>query len=173
MTTRLHIIAIIPILPLFLIIGYSDIRHRRIPNAYVLAILINGLLMNTIINGIDGALRSVEGTALAFALMFALHIFGALGAGDVKLFGAVGSVIGVNSVLPTFVIVVITGAVLALIFAVNQGTLRTTLRRVLNILVGLMPGARMPRYQIPADRRLTIPYGVAITIGSLMSLIYF
>ena len=45
--------------------------------------------------------------------MFMLHVFGAMGAGDVKLFAAIGSVIGAQLVLPTFVVVVLTGGVLA------------------------------------------------------------
>ena len=173
MPTRLLIAAIVSIVPLFLIISYNDVRYRRIPNAYVLAVLMNGLAMNTIISGIDGALSSIEGTAIAFALMFLLHIFGAMGAGDVKLFGAVGSVIGIHLVIPTFVIVVITGGMLALILSLHRRTLRTTMRRLLNIFFGLMLGARIPRYEIPADRRLTIPYGVAITLGSSLSFMYF
>ncbi|HZE69119.1 MAG TPA: prepilin peptidase [Pyrinomonadaceae bacterium] len=173
MPTSLLISAIVSIVPLFLIIAYNDVRYRRIPNPYVLAVLVNGLILNSIIYGVDGFLGSLEGTAIAFALMFVLHVFGAMGAGDVKLFGAVGSVIGAHLVLPTFVIVVITGGMLAIFMALRRGTVRTTMWRVLNILAGFMPGARMPRYEIPADRRLTIPYGVAITLGSLMSFIYF
>jgi prepilin peptidase CpaA len=96
-----------------------------------------------------------------------------MGAGDVKLFGAVGSVLGVHLVIPTFVIVVITGGLLALILTMHRGTLSTTMWRVLNILAGFMRGARIPRYEIPADRRFTIPYGVAITLGSSISFIYF
>jgi prepilin peptidase CpaA len=39
---------------------------------------------------------------LAFVLMFLLHVFGAMGAGDVKLFAAIGAVMGAHLVLPTF-----------------------------------------------------------------------
>jgi hypothetical protein len=47
------------------------------------------------------------------------------------------------------------------------------MQRVLQILVGLLPGWEMPRFAVPADRRHTIPYGVAITFGSLISLAIF
>ena len=164
---------IVPIVPLFLIIAYNDIRYRRIPNPYVLAVLISGVATNGIFKGEDGAISSVEGAAIAFVLMFILHVFGAMGAGDVKLFAAVGSIVGLSLVLPTFVIVVMTGGMLAMILAMRRGTLRRTMLGVMNIFAGVMPGAKIPRYEIPADRRLTIPYGVAITLGSLMSLIYF
>jgi prepilin peptidase CpaA len=173
MPQRVLISALVCVAPLFLVIVYNDVRYRRIPNPYVLAVLIIGLGLNALFGGVAGALSSLAGVAMAFGLMFVLHIVGSMGAGDVKLFGAVGAVIGSHLVLPTFVVVVLTGGLLALIISLFSGTLRTTLWRVLNILVGLMPGAKIPRYEIPADRRLTIPYGVAITVGSLMSFLYF
>src|SRR5215831_16827576 len=172
MPTRLLIAVFVPIVPLFLIIAYNDIRYRRIPNPYVLAVLVCGLAMNTIFNGEHGAVSSIEGAGVAFVLMFILHVFGAMGAGDVKLFSAVGAITGLSLVLPTFVIVVMTGGFLALMLALRRGTMRTTMLRVMNIFVGVMPGEKIPRYENPAARRLTIPYSVAIPLGSLRPFIY-
>jgi prepilin peptidase CpaA len=105
--------------------------------------------------------------------MFMLHVFGAMGAGDVKLFAAIGSVIGAQLVLPTFVVVVLTGGVLALVSILRSGVFGTTMHRVLQILVGLLPGWQMPKFTVPADRSHTIPYGVAITIGTIIATAIF
>ncbi|MDQ3817031.1 MAG: A24 family peptidase, partial [Acidobacteriota bacterium] len=155
------------------IITYYDVRYRRIPNAFVLATLSSGLIINTIYGGLGGTLMSLGGCAIAFMLMFILHIFGAMGAGDVKLFAAVGSLTGAQLVLPTFLVVILTGGALALLLTLRLGAVRTTMQRVLQILVGLLPGWEMPRFAVPQDRRHTIPYGVAITFGSLISLAIF
>ncbi len=161
------------LIPLAVIICYYDVRYRRIPNAFVLAALISGLVMNSIFQGIPGALTSLGGCVLGFTLMFMLHVFGAMGAGDVKLFAAVSSVMGLNLVLPTYIVVVFTGGLLAIVATIRAGVFRATLLRVLQILVGLLPGWELPRFSVPADRRHTIPYGVAITLGSLISLAIF
>ena len=161
------------LVPLAVVITYYDARYRRIPNAFVLATLAGGLSINSIFSGIAGALTSLEGCALAFGLMFALHVFGAMGAGDVKLFAAIGSVLGAPLVVPTFLIVVLTGGVLALITMVRARMMRETLMRVLQIFFGLLPGWEMPRFAVPDEQRQTIPYGVAITLGSLISLAVF
>src|ERR1044072_7976282 len=161
------------LIPLAVLITYYDVRYRRIPNAFVLATLVSGLLINGILNGLGGLGSSVGGCLVAFAMMFALHLFGAMGAGDVKLFAAIGSVVGLSLVVPTFVIVVLTGGVLAVISTVRARAVVETAHRVLQILIGFLPGWQVPRFAVPADRRLTVPYGVAICLGSLISLFLF
>ena len=161
------------LIPLAVIIGYYDVRYRRIPNAFVLAAFGGGLAMNTIIGGLQGVYSSLAGCVLAFFLMFMLHVFGAMGAGDVKLFAAIGAVTGLQLVVPTFVVVILTGGVLAVISVIRAGVLRTTMHRVLQIFVGMLPGWEMPKFAVPVDRKHTIPYGVAITLGSIISIAIF
>ena len=159
--------------PLAVLITYHDVRYRRIPNAFVLATFVGGAVINAVFGGMPGLIASLGGCALAFGLMFMLHIFGAMGAGDVKLFAAIGAVTGIHLVLPTFVVVVLTGGLLAMVSIIRAGVLLATMHRVLQILVGLLPGWEMPRFAVPADRTHTIPYGVAITIGSIISTAIF
>ncbi len=173
MLSQTAIIVEIFLVPLAALIIYHDVRYRRIPNAFVLATLISGLILNLIVGGLQGGLNSIGGCVLAFILMFILHVFGAMGAGDVKLFAAIGSVLGAQLVLPTFVVVVLIGGVLALVSVLRSGIFTTTMHRVLQILVGLLPGWQMPKFSVPADRRLTIPYGVAITIGAIIATAIF
>ncbi len=161
------------LIPLAIIIAYYDVRYRRIPNPFVLATFISGVAMNAILFGLHGVVGSIAGCALGFVLMFMLHVFGAMGAGDVKLFAAIGAITGAHMILPTFLVVILTGGVLALIWIIRIGALVSTMHRVLQIFAGLLPGWEMPRFAVPADRRHTIPYGVAITIGSIISTAIF
>ncbi len=167
------VVTIALLLPLAVIITYYDVRYRRIPNAFVLATLVSGVAVNGIFGGLPGLYASFGGCALAFGLMFMLHVFGAMGAGDVKLFAAIGAVTGAHLVLPTFLVVVLTGGVLAMVSIIRSGRVTTTMNRVLQILVGLLPGWNLPKFAVPADRSHTIPYGVAITIGSIISTAIF
>jgi|SRR5215471_13659490 len=155
------------------VITYYDVRYRRIPNRLVLAALVSGLAVNAVFGGWSGMRASVVGCAVAFGLMLIMHVFGAMGAGDVKLFAAIGAIIGAPLVLSTFSVVIITGAVLAVFSMLRAGTSRVTMQRVLLILAGLLPGWKIPRFPAPADRKQTIPYGVAIALGSLISLFIF
>jgi prepilin peptidase CpaA len=167
------VVTIALLLPLAVIITYYDVRYRRIPNAFVLATLVSGVAINGVFGGLSGLFQSLGGCVLGFGLMFTLHVFGAMGAGDVKLFAAIGAVTGAHLVVPTFIVVVLTGGLLAIVSIVRAGVLLSTLHRVLQILIGLLPGWEMPRFAVPKDRSHTIPYGVAITIGSIISTAIF
>lgn len=161
------------LVPLAVLIIYYDVRYRRIPNPFVIATLISGLTMNIAFGGLNGVVSSLGGCTLAFILMFVLHVFGGMGAGDVKLFAAIGSIIGSQLVLPTFLVVVLTGGLLATVSILRSGIFKTTMHRVLQILVGLLPGWQMPRFAVPVDRKHTIPYGAAITIGAIIATAIF
>jgi prepilin peptidase CpaA len=161
------------LVPLAVSVIYCDLRFRRIPNKLVLAALIAGLAINVTLGGAYGALSSAGGFAVAFVPMFLMHIFGAMGAGDVKLFAAIGSVVGLTLVPWTFVVVVMVGAVLAFYSMIRSRTVFSTLHNVLRIFVGILPGWEMPRFSLPADRRHTIPYGVAIMLGSVIAVAFF
>ena len=157
------------LLPLALVVIYYDVRYRRIPNVAVLAALVAGLAVNTIFGGFHGTVNSLYGFALAFFPMLLLHIFGAMGAGDVKLFGAVGAVLGIGLVPVTLILVVMIGGALAVYSMVRSGTVFTTLHGVLRIFIGILPGWEMPRFKMAPDRKHTIPYGVAIMLGSVLA----
>jgi prepilin peptidase CpaA len=96
-----------------------------------------------------------------------------MGAGDVKLFAAIGAVSGISLVLPTFLVVALTGGVLAILQMVYSGRVRTTMFGVLQFFYGLLPGQTVPRFDIPADRSYTLPYAVPICLGSLLAFLLF
>jgi prepilin peptidase CpaA len=153
---------------------YMDTRYRRIPNSIVIIALVGGIAVNTAFGGPKGLLLSLGGFVLAFALMLLFHLLGAMGAGDVKLFGAIGAVVGLSHVLPTLMVVAITGGALALFKMIHTRTTRTTLLNVGQFFLGSVAGYGAPRFAASAaDRGRTIPYGVAICVGSLISVLVF
>jgi prepilin peptidase CpaA len=160
-------------IPMALLITYWDIRYRRIPNELVLLTLIGGLTLNTIFGGSHGLLISLEGFALAFGLMFFLHAFGTMGAGDVKLFSAIGAISGVSHVLPTLMVVALTGGIFAICKMIYARRTVTTLLGVSQVFYGMLPGQKVPRIAVPEDHSYTLPYAVPICFGSLIAFFVF
>jgi prepilin peptidase CpaA len=159
--------------PLAANVIYHDVKYRRIPNLLVLTALIAGVGINSFFGGWHGLGNSLLGFGLGFIPMLLLHIFGAMGAGDVKLSGAVGAILGVGLMPITLVLVAMTGGILAILMTLRAGTIMSTMHGVLRIFVGMLPGWEMPRFAMARDRRHTIPYGVAIMVGSLISAALF
>ena len=161
------------LVPMAIMITYMDVRYRRIPNKLVLITLIGGIAVNTVSRGSSGLLASLGGMGLAFGLMFFLHAFGTMGAGDVKLFAAIGSVLGVSLVPPTLLVVAVTGGLFAILKMIHAKRVTSTMFNVLQFFTGLLPGQRIPRFEIPTDRSYTLPYALPICCGSLIALLLF
>jgi prepilin peptidase CpaA len=160
-------------IPMAIIITYMDVKYRRIPNKLVLITLGGGISINTFFNGPHGLLVSLGGFGLAFGVTLFFHTFGTMGAGDVKLFGAIGAVSGISLVLPTLLVVAFTGGVLAIIKMIYSGRARTTMFGVVQFFFGLLPGQTVPRFEIPADRSHTLPYAVPMCFGSVVTFLLF
>src|SRR5437867_272381 len=137
-------------LPLAAAIIYMDIRYRRIPNKLVFAIAVAGITLNILVAGMYGLGLSIAGLLLAFALMLVLHVLGTMGAGDVKLFAAVGSLVGVSHVLPTLLIVAMTGGLFAICKMVYARRTGQTMVGVVQFFYGLLPGQTVPHFEVPA-----------------------
>jgi prepilin peptidase CpaA len=159
--------------PMAAMITYMDVKYRRIPNKLVLVTLIGGIVLNTFFEGTHGLLASLEGFGVAFAITLFFHTFGTMGAGDVKLFGAIGAVSGISLVLPTLLVVAITGGILATAKMIYSRRARTTMFGVLQFFYGLLPGQKVPRFDIPDDRNHTLPYAVPICLGSFLAFLLF
>jgi prepilin peptidase CpaA len=156
-------------IPLAIMITYMDVRYRRIPNKLVLLTLLGGVALNTFFEGWNGMRASLSGMALAFGIMFLLHLFGTMGAGDVKLFAAIGAVLRSSLVPRTFLIVAITGGVLATCKMIQARRAGSTMLGVAQFFFGLLPGQKVPRLAVPSDPSITLPYAVPICLGSLLS----
>src|SRR5512139_2100091 len=72
-----------------------DVRSRRIPNWLNLFGVVAGVLLNWFLNVDKYNWRSsLMGLVLAFAIYFPLYLLRGMGAGDVKLMSAIGSLVG-------------------------------------------------------------------------------
>lgn len=160
-------------IPLAAAIIYMDVRYRRIPNKLVFATLVAGLTLNALFGGMHGFVSGVGGLALGFAMMFGLHVFGTMGAGDVKLFAAVGAIVGTSLVIPTLFVVALTGGVFAVCKMIYARRVGRTLAGVAQFFYGLLPGQTVPHFEVPADHSYTLPYALPICFGGLISLLMF
>jgi prepilin peptidase CpaA len=110
------------------------------------------------------------GGVVGLALMLPGHVFGATGAGDVKLFAAAGLLLGPGDTLMAFVATAIAGGVLAAMVAVARGRVVATGRAVARLVT--TGGANVAEIESPqSDNRFA--YAPAIAIGVAVAALTF
>lgn len=147
----------------------TDLRSSRIPNWLTFSAMGMGILIQTWIGGLTGALSSLAGLAVGMGLFFLLYVCKALGAGDVKLMAAIGAMLGPSAVLSVVVLTMIVGGVYALGAMAYQWGMTATSRKLACVTYGTMitGGAIGVReLQLPFKLR----YGLAIAVGTLLFL---
>ena len=92
-----------------------------------------------------------------------LYIAAGMGAGDVKLFTAVGAFMGPQRLLVVFVLTAILGGMAGLALAASRGRLRSTLAQTGALLLGVGDASARPD-------ALRLPYGAVIAGGTLLAL---
>lgn len=92
----------------------SDIKTYKIKNNIVYPFILIGLITNLYLDGLDGLTSSFKGIIIPIALLILLFILRMLGAGDIKLFSAIGSIMGLEFVTYTIIYSFIAGGVMAL-----------------------------------------------------------
>ena len=143
-----------------------DVRRRRVPNVLTMGLASAGLVLAmTGVNGVTvgGALG---GLALGLALLLPAHVFGATGAGDVKLLAAFGALLGPGGVFEAFLRAAILGGVMALAVALWRGRLRETLYGTA-MLVTTRNRAVTAIIEHPAANN-RFPYAPAIACGAVL-----
>src|SRR6267154_6689276 len=107
--------------------AWTDLRTRRIPNWITVSGAAVGLGLHILYGGMSGAMQSLAGTALGLAIFIGLYAAGGMGAGDVKLFGAVGAFAGPQALIAVFVFTGLLGGAAGVALALWRGSLRQTL----------------------------------------------
>jgi prepilin peptidase CpaA len=145
-----------------------DIRRRRIPNVVCLATAAAGLTLSTV--GISGitVTSALAGLAFGFLMMLPGHVFGATGAGDVKLFAAAGTLLGSGRIVTAFMFVAIAGGILAVIVAMRRGRLGRTMGLTARLLG--RPDKLKTEIESPAEHN-RFSYGPAIAIGCVVAML--
>lgn len=146
-----------------------DIRTRRIPNFLTFGGALAAFVFHGIAGGFPALGQSALGWLVGVGLLLPIFLLGGMGAGDVKLLGAVGAWLGPNGALWSGVFSIIAGGVLGFLLAVAHGYLRTAfgnLRRLLTswFLSGVKPLPGLTIADAPGPR---LAYGAAIAAGTL------
>ena len=148
-----------------------DVKYRKIPNILTLSTMLAGLAYHALLTGFQGFLFSLGGAFLGMALLIVFYLMGKMGAGDVKLMGAVGSILGPAGVFNAFLYTAIVGGIYAIIILLYTGRFADSMNRMwLALKLTIVTHSPMA-----PDEKKTGPalcYGIAIAIGTSLSMVF-
>ena len=152
-----------------LVAGWMDWRSRRIPNWLTVPGAILGLAGNTAAQGWPGMKLSLEGLGLGLLLLLPLVLVRALGAGDWKLVGAIGAILGPHDLLLVLAAALLIAGVMALALVIYKKRLVQTLRNIGSLLVSLLTGRPGERaISLDNPETLKVPFGVAVALAVIV-----
>jgi len=165
----------IALIVLVVLSGAFDLRTRKIPNWLTASGILAGLGLQCWTGGIHGLAVAMLGMGLAILVYLPLYLLRGMGAGDVKLMAAVGTVCGPSIWFHVFLATALLGGLVALILAAAKSRLRTTLLNLAGIvsalLRGVAPSTRDPELDFRNPRALRLPHGAVIASGSVACLL--
>ena len=167
--------------------SYFDLKERKIPNKITFAGILIGILINSYLGGGTGLLRALLGMFLGLTIFFVPFAMGGMGAGDVKLMGAIGALMGWRFSVMTALYSAVVGGIMVLFHLLYTGKLRETLKKMLYALINFLLqfairlGYNETVYKAHEKfsrngqdyKKIYIPYGVAIAGGAVLVLIAY
>ncbi len=147
-----------------LVAGVFDWRWRRIPNWLTVSAFVAGVLVNLVFGGLAGLKAAVLGTLVGLIVLLPLVVVHSLGAGDWKLTGAVGAVLGPRQLVLILIGSFLLAGIMALAVVIWTGRLKRTLVNIARI-IGSLLSLRMPPAEVSLDNPSSakIPFGVAMS----------
>jgi prepilin peptidase CpaA len=154
---------------LLIIAAVIDLRSHRIPNLLTLPTILLSLSFHTIFQGAHGFVFSLTGSALGIGLLAVPYLMGGMGAGDAKLMGAVGAIVGPKGVFTVFLLTAVAGGICAFFFLlVHRRRFKVFFRdRIDALQLFLLTRRYVPEPKSKAHQRPRLCYGVPIALGSI------
>jgi prepilin peptidase CpaA len=146
---------------------WCDVRTRRIPNRLTFSAAALGLLAATVAHGVPGTVSSVAGLFVGMLLFFPFFMLRGLGAGDVKLMGALGAWVGTSVVLGVAFYTALAGGVLAVLLIVKHRYGRQAIRNLWLLLMhwrafGIRP---LDTVTLETSAGPKLPYALPTAVG--------
>jgi prepilin peptidase CpaA len=158
---------------LLVLCAVSDVRATRIPNIMTMPFAVLAVVLHSFDKGLDGFLFSTAGMATGIGLLILPYMMSGMGAGDVKLMGAVGSFLGAKATFEAFILIALAGGVYSFaIILIHRDLFKGFLSEKLIALSSMVMLRQYVPIQIESSgQKPRLKYGVAIAFGTITYLV--
>lgn len=151
-----------------------DVNYHKLPNWLTAIGMVTGLMYHLLTGGINGFLFSGLGLLVSGGIFLLLYMFKAIGAGDVKLFAAIGAIMGIEFTLYLMMYSVVYAGVIGIVILL---VVRTPMQRVfIRLYERTMRVLQRNPSQLDAfkqNKRTRFPFMYAVLPAVLTTYYYF
>jgi prepilin peptidase CpaA len=149
----------------------TDLRTRRIPNVLTFGGALCAVAFHLVTGGPWSGATSAAGWFVGALLFVPVFVVGGLGAGDVKLVGALGAWLGPSKALYLALFTAMAGGVMALVVMIARGYSRTAGRNLLFMATSWRLGiAAVPGLTLGDAAGPRLAYALPIAAGTVLTL---
>lgn len=145
-----------------------DLRYARVDNGWILFSLVMGFIFCICSYGVQGILYFVSGALLPLFLLAVLFYFRMIGPGDIKLFCALGGILGAEKISKCMMFSFMLGAVFSLAILMFYGGFRRRFLYFFNYIRDyFLTGKAKPYYKTgmpPENFHFTVPVFLSIVL---------
>ena len=151
-----------------------DARTRRIPNVLSFGAMLAGFGLNALYFGVSGLGISLGGLLAAAAILLPSFAVGGIGAGDVKMMGAIGALLGPQLALAGLGLGMIFGGLIMLAHLARRGRLKEKLGSTWAMVAAASLARSVEPLRGPAadPDAIALPYSVPLGLGTVAVLIF-
>jgi prepilin peptidase CpaA len=153
-----------------LVAGWIDWRSHRIPNWLTVPGCFVGIVLNTIFFHWTGLKESLLGAGIALGILLPVVLLRGLGAGDWKLMGALGAIVGKGEILELLLATILFAGLIAIVQILLKRRVLVTLRNMWELVRGYFIFGLKPNAEISLDNAAasTLPFGVAAAVATVL-----
>lgn len=160
---------------IFIILAFfTDVRDEKIPNVLTFSGMIVGLLYHLINSGISGLFFSILGLLTGFGILVILYSIGAVGAGDVKLFCAIGALAGLEFLLYACMYSIIYAGIIGIIIIILRKEFFQRIISSMGYLFNILIVKNIKNVnELKKSQSLRFPFMYAVLPGIITAYYYF
>ncbi|MEK3827546.1 A24 family peptidase [Paenibacillus sp. FSL K6-1558] len=156
---------------IYLLVAFvTDIRSMKIPNRLTLPVTAMGVLAHLAWGGWGGMWFSLAGFAVGFGMLFLMYVIGAVGAGDVKLFGGIGAWTGFTFGIHVIIYSILYAGLIGLVILLFR---KDASQRIRTMMFNIFSFFKLGSLKLVShEKTLKFPFMLAVLPGFVSSWIY-
>ena len=149
--------------------AYTDWKTLKIHNMLTFSTMVTGAAYHLFFHGFQGFTASLAGLATGIGVLIIFYVMGGMGAGDVKLMGAVGAVLGAKGVFFSFLLTALFGGIYSLVvILMNRQIFRGFFRELLHTVTTFLLIKKYDPVRVTEHKnKPRLCYGMAIFLGTV------